>query len=821
MSSLVHGRKKITLAQAQGEAFQSRSLAGERRHEIQRDTKLIQGEDQWVEALSEILRVGSKLEWGRPPGTEMLVLISVNGQRVPSNLASFSFPVQNPKLGQGSSTVTRNFVREEEECPKTPMLSVGQQPTAALVSFFTTRTDLTELSCLEGIIGSQSIMPQLDKFTYFTQFFWSCLFLFTFYIAICNNGDGVLGISRILKLRNQLVSHRETNIRSNDPKSLEDILRKDPSPWPISGSLGALATTVGGTLFLIICGIRQYLGHLTKEHHVGFEAAACGEPIDHSGPSNAGPSNVAPTDSPRGSFPSVPSSLTPIPSDPSSQRTYAMLSRFRRSRNVPRHLLVRGILFDGFDASGSLRMPENNDSFAIPDFIPSQEQVMGLGTILVDPFRASNQTSTRPFSEQSCWKGKQAIEEWETQKVVAGSSTHLEVQDELLLLNIPIELPNQYGRLSPAIGCPLVSEPKEKKTSLIHLYLLPTLANSKRVLDHHPSVDSTRNRPSVKWRTKQKYEDTREGRRSINTWYSPMGSGAKMSKTQKEFKGKDTKRRPQAKEIPKVHDAKSKGVACPPLVETSRLRTVLRAVCGKPELDSRLSYNIFYVIKEKGRHIRPCFKASLASPMAIWIKELGSWLGSAVRDISFWFERVLLFLSQSTLSPKAKLVGYLVPLLKGMICERELLVRASDSQAMRRPLFILAVSLLVPKSDLGEEVYVRSLAIISLRGLGNESLIEETGFTAFTATAIGFSSTMAFPVVLGVTKTRTPVTAYAGYRLRLYSSFVRDHSPIAKASLYAAPGTAEESGVYDSGRRGIFIAQLEWIILLFFSYFRY
>jgi cytochrome c oxidase subunit 3 len=28
-----------------------------------------------------------------------------------------------------------------------------------------------------------------------------------------------------------------------------------------------------GTLFLIICGIRQYLGHLTKEHHVGFEAA--------------------------------------------------------------------------------------------------------------------------------------------------------------------------------------------------------------------------------------------------------------------------------------------------------------------------------------------------------------------------------------------------------------------------------------------------------------------------------------------------------------------------------------------------------------------
>nr|UDH58338.1 ATPase subunit 8 [Brasenia schreberi] len=71
-------------------------------------------------------------------------------------------------------------------------------------------------------------MPQLDKCTYFTQFFWSCLLLFTFYIPLCNDGDGVLGISRILKLRNQLLSHqrRGNNIRSNDPNSLEDISRK-------------------------------------------------------------------------------------------------------------------------------------------------------------------------------------------------------------------------------------------------------------------------------------------------------------------------------------------------------------------------------------------------------------------------------------------------------------------------------------------------------------------------------------------------------------------------------------------------------------------
>ncbi|KAL2942380.1 putative ATP synthase protein YMF19 [Bienertia sinuspersici] len=69
-------------------------------------------------------------------------------------------------------------------------------------------------------------MPQLDQFTYFTQFFWSCLFFFTFDILICNDRDGVRGISRILKLRNQLLSHRGNNIQSKDPKSLKDILRK-------------------------------------------------------------------------------------------------------------------------------------------------------------------------------------------------------------------------------------------------------------------------------------------------------------------------------------------------------------------------------------------------------------------------------------------------------------------------------------------------------------------------------------------------------------------------------------------------------------------
>ena len=69
-------------------------------------------------------------------------------------------------------------------------------------------------------------MPQLDQFTYFTQFFWFCLFFFAFYIAIFNDRDGFLGIARILKLRNQLLSQRGNHSRSNDLHTFEEVLKK-------------------------------------------------------------------------------------------------------------------------------------------------------------------------------------------------------------------------------------------------------------------------------------------------------------------------------------------------------------------------------------------------------------------------------------------------------------------------------------------------------------------------------------------------------------------------------------------------------------------
>lgn len=81
-------------------------------------------------------------------------------------------------------------------------------------------------SVLRVLFEIQIEMPQLDKLTYFSQFFWLCLLFFTFYIFFYNNNNGILGISRILKLRNQLLSHRGNKIRSKDPNNLEDILRK-------------------------------------------------------------------------------------------------------------------------------------------------------------------------------------------------------------------------------------------------------------------------------------------------------------------------------------------------------------------------------------------------------------------------------------------------------------------------------------------------------------------------------------------------------------------------------------------------------------------
>jgi hypothetical protein len=68
-------------------------------------------------------------------------------------------------------------------------------------------------------------MPQLDKFTYFTQFFWFCLVFFVFYNAIFNNRDGFLGIGRIIKLRAHLFA-RPVRSRRQSEQGLDETSRK-------------------------------------------------------------------------------------------------------------------------------------------------------------------------------------------------------------------------------------------------------------------------------------------------------------------------------------------------------------------------------------------------------------------------------------------------------------------------------------------------------------------------------------------------------------------------------------------------------------------
>lgn len=65
-------------------------------------------------------------------------------------------------------------------------------------------------------------MPQLDQFTYLTQYFWLCVFYMTFYILLYNYG--LPKISRILKLRAYLVSQQNKDMHlfgdQNAQKSL-------------------------------------------------------------------------------------------------------------------------------------------------------------------------------------------------------------------------------------------------------------------------------------------------------------------------------------------------------------------------------------------------------------------------------------------------------------------------------------------------------------------------------------------------------------------------------------------------------------------------
>ncbi|KAH9576672.1 hypothetical protein CY35_01G175500 [Sphagnum magellanicum] len=65
-------------------------------------------------------------------------------------------------------------------------------------------------------------MPQLDQFTYLTQFVWLCVFYTTLYVLLYS--DGLPKISRILKLREQLISHQNVGTELSNYSVEHDVL---------------------------------------------------------------------------------------------------------------------------------------------------------------------------------------------------------------------------------------------------------------------------------------------------------------------------------------------------------------------------------------------------------------------------------------------------------------------------------------------------------------------------------------------------------------------------------------------------------------------
>ena len=79
-------------------------------------------------------------------------------------------------------------------------------------------------------------MPQLDQFTYLTQFLWLCVFFMSFYVLLYN--DGLPKISRILKLRAKLVSQQSESTNHSD----QNTLRLENQDTVIRESLNSCAS---------------------------------------------------------------------------------------------------------------------------------------------------------------------------------------------------------------------------------------------------------------------------------------------------------------------------------------------------------------------------------------------------------------------------------------------------------------------------------------------------------------------------------------------------------------------------------------------------
>nr|AKU36857.1 ATP synthase F0 subunit 8 [Aneura pinguis]WHW96894.1 ATP synthase F0 subunit 8 [Aneura pinguis]WHW96936.1 ATP synthase F0 subunit 8 [Aneura pinguis]WHW96978.1 ATP synthase F0 subunit 8 [Aneura pinguis]WHW97020.1 ATP synthase F0 subunit 8 [Aneura pinguis] len=68
-------------------------------------------------------------------------------------------------------------------------------------------------------------MPQLDQFTYLTQFVWLCVFYMTFYVLLYN--DGLPKMSRIIKPRKRLVSQEKVGAKRSNDRMEQDVVFRE------------------------------------------------------------------------------------------------------------------------------------------------------------------------------------------------------------------------------------------------------------------------------------------------------------------------------------------------------------------------------------------------------------------------------------------------------------------------------------------------------------------------------------------------------------------------------------------------------------------
>nr|YP_009755767.1 ATP synthase F0 subunit 8 [Gonatozygon brebissonii]QIQ23045.1 ATP synthase F0 subunit 8 [Gonatozygon brebissonii] len=85
---------------------------------------------------------------------------------------------------------------------------------------------------------SRQQMPQLDQFTYLTQFVWLCVFYMSFYVLLFN--DGLPKVSRIFKLRKHLVSQQVGDTLAKSQNVEQDVV----FPSTLNSSVSYLYSSV-------------------------------------------------------------------------------------------------------------------------------------------------------------------------------------------------------------------------------------------------------------------------------------------------------------------------------------------------------------------------------------------------------------------------------------------------------------------------------------------------------------------------------------------------------------------------------------------------